>query len=81
MLLIAGMRGNGCRERIARALAIVAGVKDVDVNLYRARATISHEPPCGAADLVRAVVRAGYGAALAANGGSPRTSGTADGEH
>lgn len=64
VLLIAGMRGSHCREQLAVALESVAGVKGVDVNLYRARATITHNPPCDSAALIRAVREAGYGATL-----------------
>lgn len=64
VLLIAGMRGNRCREQIACALESVAGVKEADVNLYRARATITHGPLCESADLIRAVRQTGYGASL-----------------
>lgn len=62
VLLIAGMHGSQCRERIAVALGSVAGVGAVDVNFYRARATVVHDTRCGSADLIRAVLKAGYGA-------------------
>ena len=61
VLPIMGMRDNRCRERVAEALEAVAGVRDVDVNLHRARATILHERSCSLNDLVSAIVRAGYG--------------------
>lgn len=64
LLLIVGMRDNRCRERVAEALEKVIGVKDVHVNLYRARAEINHDAQCGAEDLIAAVTRAGYGASL-----------------
>ena len=64
VLLLVGMRDHRCRERIAHALGSVAGVREVDVNLYRALATVVHGPPCGAAALLRAVRGTGYGAAL-----------------
>lgn len=64
VLLIAGMRGNRCREKIAAALESVAGVKDVAVNLYRAQVTIKHDPLCDSAELIQAVLEAGYGASL-----------------
>lgn len=64
VLLIAGMRGNHCREQIAVALESFAGVKEVDVNLYRARATIIHDSLCEAAELIRIVLGTGYGASL-----------------
>jgi copper chaperone CopZ len=58
------MRGNHCREQIAVALESVAGVKEVDVNLYRARATIIADSPCEPAELIRTVLGTGYGASL-----------------
>lgn len=64
VLMIMGMRDNACRERIVDALGKVRGVRDVDVNLMRARATVTHERTCDASELVWAVVRAGFGAAL-----------------
>lgn len=68
VLMVAGMRDNACRQKIAESLESIVGVKDVDVNLYRSRATIVHEPPCVATDLVRAIERAGYAAELTRNG-------------
>lgn len=60
--MIAGMRDHACRQKIAEALESIAGVRDVDVNLYRARATIVHEPPCVVAELMRIIEEAGYAA-------------------
>src|SRR5262249_12564937 len=68
VLTIMGMRDNACRERIAEVLEAVPGVRDVDVNLHRARATVLHEPPCTLEALLGAVVRAGYGASLSGTG-------------
>lgn len=65
VLVIMGMRDNDCRERIAEALGAISGVRDVNVNLHRARAEITHLADCRQADLVWAVVQCGYGAALA----------------
>ncbi len=65
VLVIMGMRDNACRERLAEALAVLPGVEDVDVNLLHARAAIVHRAPCGLDALLGAVVRAGFGAALA----------------
>lgn len=62
VLLISGMRDSVCRERVVNALESVGGVREVLVSLFRARATIVHEAACDPADLVRAVVRRGYGA-------------------
>jgi copper chaperone CopZ len=64
VLLIMGMRDNACREQIAEALGRVRGVVDVNVSLMRARAVVAFSPPCSEADLIRAVVRAGFGATV-----------------
>jgi copper chaperone CopZ len=64
VLVIMGMRDNACRERVAEALGQIDGVLSTNVSLIRARATVVHEPPCDAAQLVWTVVNAGYGAAL-----------------
>jgi copper chaperone CopZ len=64
VLLIAGMQGNRCRERISAALEAVPGVQSVDVNLYRAQATITHKPSCERSELFRATLNAGYNASL-----------------
>lgn len=64
VLLIRGMRNNDCRERIAATLEGVAGVKEADVNLHRGCAVIMHEAGCQPDDLIEAVARAGYEAAV-----------------
>ena len=64
VLNVIGMRDNACRERISEALAAIDGVEEVDINLHRARARILHTLPCRPADLVSAIVEAGYGASL-----------------
>lgn len=76
VLLIVGMKDNGCREIVVEALEIVRGVKEVHVNLYRGHAIISHEPHCEAADLIAAVERAGYGASLSSGAIAQPPSGT-----
>ena len=65
VLMILGMRGNACRERIAAVLELVPGVMDVEVNLHRARAAVVHHPPCTVASLMRAVAGQGYRVAAA----------------
>ena len=82
VLHISGMRDNACREAVLRALEAIEGVLDVDVNLYRARATVSHDGACARARLVQAIVWAGYEATVAENGidgrsARPRRSGDA----
>jgi copper chaperone CopZ len=64
VLMIIGMRDNACRERLLEALRRVSGVREIRVSLMRARATIVHQPPCEAAELVWTVVSAGFGAAM-----------------
>lgn len=64
VLVIFGMRDGSCRDRIAHALERIESVRDADVSLYRARATVTHLPGCEPAELVGAVVQVGYGAAL-----------------
>lgn len=68
VLLITGMRNNSCREAVAEALSIVSGVREVHVTLYRAWATVTHEASCAPRDLIDAVARAGYTAALGKDG-------------
>jgi copper chaperone CopZ len=80
VLLIDGMKDNGCREIVVTALEVVRGVNEVHVNLYRGHAIIRHEPHCEATDLIAAVERAGYGASLASKAGQqPKTNPGADG--
>lgn len=64
VLEISGMRANSCRERLAEVLGRVNGVQDVNVSLIRARAVVVYTSPCEPVEIVRAVQRAGYGAAL-----------------
>ena len=64
-LLITGMRDNASREVVLDALQSVDGVREVHVNLYRASATVIHEPACAPAALAAAVARAGFGASVA----------------
>jgi copper chaperone CopZ len=77
VLLIAGMQGHRCREKISAALEAVSGVQNVDVNLYRAQATITHDPSCQRSELFRATLNAGFNASLP--GESPNSGGLQDG--
>jgi copper chaperone CopZ len=65
VLLLAGMRGIACGQKIASALGGVSGVNSADVDFWSARATVIHGPDCNASQLIRAVVAAGYAASLA----------------
>jgi|JRYE01.1.fsa_nt_gb Cu+-exporting ATPase len=76
VMLIAGMRGNTCRERIAAALQAVPGVRSVDVSLYRARATIVHDRTCDVSELVRATLKTGYNASVPPGAEERRGSGS-----
>lgn len=60
VLLLYGMRENRCRDLVAGALEAVAGVIEVDVNLFRARATVIHHSGCLPGALIQAVGRIGY---------------------
>jgi copper chaperone CopZ len=62
VLLIVGMKCPRCRQAVVEALESVPGVADVEVNLFRARASISHGSTCTVPALIRAVVAAGYSA-------------------
>ena len=62
LLLISGMRSNQCRELVALALWRIVGVTDVQVNLFRAQAMVTHEPSCTITELMNAVSATGCGA-------------------
>jgi copper chaperone CopZ len=68
ILLISGMRGNGCREMITGMLEGLPGVWNVEVNLFRARAEVSFTAPCELSHLTSAIERAGYGVSIAGRG-------------
>lgn len=77
--MIAGMRDNACRQKIAEALESIPGVKDVDVSLYRACAMIVHGPHCEAAELIQTIEHAGYAAEQVVVGRRSGLAGTSDG--
>lgn len=64
VLLITGMRGNMCREKVAAALQAIPGVRSVDVSLFRARATIVHDRRCDVSHLFRTTLNTGYNASV-----------------
>lgn len=74
--LLYGCQCNACCERIERALRRVAGVRDVEVNLYKATATVEHDAECAPQGLLDAVERAGYLASLADSTTDGRSPGT-----
>ncbi|MFA6046167.1 MAG: heavy metal-associated domain-containing protein [Phycisphaerales bacterium] len=58
--LLYGCQCNACCDRIERALRRVKGVGSVEVNLYKATATVAHDGTCLCAELLAAVERIGY---------------------
>ena len=62
VLLIAGVKDNGCRESVIHALERIPGVREVEVNFCHARAVVRHDEECAAEELTRAVSEAGFGA-------------------
>jgi len=63
-LPISGMTCASCAGRVERALAKVAGVGQVSVNLASERAHVSLQQPVDPQVLVQAVEKAGYAARL-----------------
>ncbi len=61
-LLVTGMHGNACRERLEEALRAIAGVEEVEVSLHRGWASILHGAWVARVDLVNAVRRVGCAA-------------------
>jgi len=60
VLMVSGMRCIGCRLKISEMLESVTGVIDVDVNYFRACATIIHDERCDRTELEQRVLKAGY---------------------
>ncbi len=65
LCLLYGCHCNACCERIEKALRRVKGVRHVEVNLFKATATIEHDTDCQCQQLLDAVERIGYLASLA----------------
>lgn len=59
-LLVNGMRENACREAVAEALHRVPGVREVEVSLFHATATVVHAPDCPVAAMLAAAEAVGY---------------------
>lgn len=57
--LIHGCQGQSCCEQVKRELRQVDGVRAVDVNLYKATATVDHDEDCDVQQFVGAIERAG----------------------
>src|SRR3989304_277197 len=65
-LAVTGMSCAGCAANVERALRKVDGVREAGVNIATAKATVLYDPGVVApADLVKAIVAAGYGVAAA----------------
>jgi P-type Cu+ transporter len=65
-LAVTGMSCAGCALNVEKALRKQAGVREANVNLATARATVEFDPQLiSRADLVRAIRDAGYGVATA----------------
>ena len=65
LCLLYGCHCNACCERIEKALRRVKGVHQVEVNLFKATATVEHDENCPPQRLLDAVERIGYMASLA----------------
>lgn len=62
--LLYGCQCNACCDRIEQALRRVTGVQEVQVNLYKATATVEHDDSCEPCHLVEAVEHIGYLASI-----------------
>lgn len=58
--LLHGCQCHACCDRIERALRRVKGVGSVEVNLYKATATVEHDGSCRCEDLIAAIERIGF---------------------
>jgi copper chaperone CopZ len=70
-LRITGMTCNNCRRHVDRALREVAGVAEVDVDLMRHAATVTHDAAVDLGALVSAVESAGYTATVTEPAAAP----------
>lgn len=70
-LVIDGMTCASCVGRVEKALCTVPSVRAASVNLATERATVQVEPGTQAGQLIAAVARAGYRAALPAPADTP----------
>ncbi|MGZ5556500.1 MAG: cation transporter, partial [Candidatus Aminicenantales bacterium] len=66
-LAVTGMSCAGCAANVERALKGLEGVREANVNLATAKATVLIDPGLvSRADIVRAIRDAGYGVAVSA---------------
>ena len=61
---VTGMSCSACSAHVEKAVAKVAGVESVQVNLLSNSMAVSFDAPADAAAIIRAVEDAGYGASL-----------------
>lgn len=59
-LKVSGMKCNGCKNAVIKAVSKVDGVNLVDVDLPSGNVTIETEKPVDQADLIQAIEQAGY---------------------
>ena len=70
---VTGMSCAACSSRVHKAVSCLAGVKEANVNLLKNDMTVSYdETAVSDADIIDAVVKAGYGASRHASGAEPR---------
>lgn len=62
-LAVSGMKCDGCKTTVEKALSEVAGAESVEVSLEEASATVQGD--ADPAELARVVTEAGYPATLA----------------
>lgn len=62
-LAVSGMKCDGCKTTVEKALGEVSGVESIEVSLEKASATVQGN--ADPAELVRVVTEAGYPATLA----------------
>jgi len=65
LCLVHGCHCNACCDRIEKALRRVKGVRQAEVNLFKATATVEHDKDCPPQHLLNAVERIGYLASIA----------------
>ena len=76
---VSGMTCSACSSRVHKAVAALAGVNDVNVNLLKNSMTVSFdESGISSGDIIAAVEKAGYGAALRDDGAKKNADGTQD---
>lgn len=67
-LVVSGMSCSACSSKIRKALLKLPGVHEADVSVTLERASVKREPSVTAAQLVQAIERLGFGAAVISGG-------------